>query len=422
MRRTLLGIALLASPAPPALSQEPVDRVVAWRADLDYLVSEARRVHAGPARPAHGPVFSRRAEWLAARIPYLSDRQIVVEIQRLMSLLGDGHSMVYPVPTPSVPFEMLPVEVWLFEDGLFIVDALPGAEHLVGMEVTHIGGRAVDSLLLDLSGVVSRDNDIGIRAFATFYLIQPDVLEALGARRVGTAMPLAIRERSGATREVLLEAGPVRRPRRRLMPPPGSPLAPPLYQERLDRTLWFRRLADGRTVYLQFNQVADGPDGTLAALAGRLRDTLGTPGVDALIVDVRHNNGGDNTLLDPLLDAITGFAGRTPARPVYVLTSRVTFSAAQSFITRLERMVRPLFAGEPSMSSPNFTGEDNPVILPRSGVTVSIANRHWQEADPGDRRPWIAPHLAVAFVSQDWWNQRDPVLEAVLHHLAGVRR
>ncbi|HEY6549457.1 MAG TPA: hypothetical protein VI589_16185, partial [Vicinamibacteria bacterium] len=163
-------------------------------------------------------------------------------------------------------------------------------------------------------------------------------------------------------------------------------------------------------------------DVPLDAFAAGLRDTLASANVDSLIVDVRHNNGGNNGLLQPLIDTIAGFAAGSPQRRVYVITSRVTFSAAQNFITRLERRVPgALFAGEPSMSSPNFTGEDNPVTLPFSGLAVSISNRYWQDSDPSDQRPWIAPQIAVGLSSQDWLRNRDPVLDAVLQAIAKQR-
>jgi hypothetical protein len=153
-----------------------------------------------------------------------------------------------------------------------------------------------------------------------------------------------------------------------------------------------------------------------------LRDSLAATHAAHLIIDVRHNNGGNNLLLQPLVEAIAAFAAASPEHRVYVLTSRGTFSAAQNFINRIERRIpTTIFAGEPSMSSPNFTGEDNPVTLPFSGLMVSISNRYWQDSDANDRRPWIAPHLPVTLSSTDWLNNRDPVLDAVLSAMASKR-
>jgi hypothetical protein len=186
-----------------------------------------------------------------------------------------------------------------------------------------------------------------------------------------------------------------------------------------ERVFLTHSLASHAALYFQLNQVADSPDTTLAALAAQLRATLTSTGARNLIVDVRHNSGGNNLLLQPLLDAIAGFAEGSHERRVFVITGRATFSAAQNFITRLERRLpRVVFAGEPSMSSPNFTGEDNPLQLPFSGLMVGISNRYWQDSAPDDVRPWIEPHLPAVLTSEDWLANRDPALDAVLRAIS----
>ncbi|MGH7497214.1 MAG: hypothetical protein ACREOO_33100 [bacterium] len=394
------------------------DRVAGWRGDLDFLVAEARRVHAGPTRPAHSRAFTQAAADLSQRIPDLSDRRIMVEVQRLLAMLGDGHSIVYAMPIPRVSFAMLPVDLYLFSDGLFIIAGTGPAQELSGSRIVRFGARTTEEILAAMEPFVSRDNAMGLKAFAGLFLILPAFLEAWGAADNPDYVTLAVIDTAGQTREATLAAGPARRMRKKLFAPAGAPLPVPLYLRHTDKAYWLHSLAEHDALYFQFNQVADA-DTSLAAFASRLPDSLASTHADHMIIDVRHNNGGNNLLLQPLIEAISGFAAVSPKHRVYVLTSRGTFSAAQNFINRIERRIPTIiFAGEPSMSSPNFTGEDNPITLPFSGMMVSISNRYWQDSDANDRRPWIAPHLPVALSSQDWLNNRDPVLDAVLSAMA----
>lgn len=87
----------------------------------------------------------------------------------------------------------------------------------------------------------------------------------------------------------------------------------------------------------------------------------------------------------------------------------------------MERWTDAVFAGEPSSSSPNFAGEETGLVLPYSRVRGSISTRYWQDSDPGDRRPWIAPRIPVTLSSTDYFANRDPVLEAVLQLIATER-
>jgi hypothetical protein len=128
-----------------------------------------------------------------------------------------------------------------------------------------------------------------------------------------------------------------------------------------------------------------------------------------LIIDVRHNNGGNADLLPPLMHVLKNFEASNPKSRMVVITGRNTFSAAQIFINQMNRDTRAIFAGEPSSSKPNFVGEENEIVFPWSGAVGSISNRY-HESIPGDKRVWIEPQIKVELSSADYFANRDPVL------------
>jgi hypothetical protein len=67
---------------------------------------------------------------------------------------------------------------------------------------------------------------------------------------------------------------------------------------------WFSYLPEHHSIYFQFNLVINGEGETLADFAGRLATALEQPDVRRLVIDLRNNTGGDNTLLRPLLVAL----------------------------------------------------------------------------------------------------------------------
>jgi hypothetical protein len=195
---------------------------------------------------------------------------------------------------------------------------------------------------------------------------------------------------------------------------------PPAYLRDASDAYWFEPLPKHDAIYFAFNAVMDKPDESLAEFARRLQRTLGELRIRNLIVDLRNNVGGNGDLLVPLLRTLVHFdTSRTDAR-LFVITSRSTFSAAQIFITRLERMTNAVFVGEPSSSSPSFVGEDTPVILPYSGTAVSISSRS-HTMDPSDRRQWIPPAIPVALTSRAYFANQDPALDEVLRAIDDPR-
>jgi hypothetical protein len=117
--------------------------------------------------------------------------------------------------------------------------------------VERFGDRHTDEVLAAMTPDVSRDNDMGLNAFAGVYLVQPAFLEAFGATSDPDRVSLTVRDATGRNEEVTLSAGPARRTPRRLMPPPHSSRAVPLYLQGADRAHWHEPLSDHAAVFAQ---------------------------------------------------------------------------------------------------------------------------------------------------------------------------
>jgi len=392
---------------------EFANRIAGWRYDIDYLVAEAQRMHAGPDRPAYQPEFLAAAADLKRRVATLSDGRMAVEIQRLLAMLHDGHSILHPVPSPRVTFTRVPLDLWLFSDGLAVVGADSGLGGRVGQRIVSVGGVPVAEALHRLEPYVSRDNPMGVAVLGTFLLTIPDFVAAAGLGGDAGSITYVFETRDGHRESATLKATGFRAPSFKLGPAPGSGADQPLFLQHLDDPQWLQPLPEKAAVYVQYNQVQDGPTLTVAQFTDSLTRVLQRSGARHLIVDLRRNNGGNNALNRPLVRALVAF-DMVPGHRLWVLTSRTTFSAAQNFLNNVERWTDATFVGEPSGSKPNFAGEDTELMLPYSGLRGSISTRWWQDASPLDRRQWIAPQLSVAVPSTDYFANRDPVLEAVL--------
>jgi C-terminal processing protease CtpA/Prc len=136
-------------------------------------------------------------------------------------------------------------------------------------------------------------------------------------------------------------------------------------------------------------------------------------GVDRVVVDLRHNGGGDNTTLGPL-----DFALREPIidRPgrLFVIVGRITFSAAANFATDLEQETGAIFAGEAMGGSPNLYGDARRIDLAYGKQWLNMATRYWERSTPDDQRVTIEPTIRVGLSSDDYFAGRDPVLDAIL--------
>lgn len=403
----------IAGSAPPTITT----REDGLAFDIDYLVEEAQRLHAGLAREAFSTAFVEQARSLKRNLSALSDAQVYTGLMGLMAVLNDGHSAIYG-PGPDSPLDisttLLPLKFYWFEEGVYIVDGVNGMSEYAGSRVTHFGTMASEEVLSRLSALRGVDNDMTWKWMGPmFYVGQMELLRAIGAADSVDEITLTLVDAEGRVTEQRFEGGPFEI-QRKLRPSPAMTGDVPLYLSAVDSNYWTRSIPDSRALYFQFNQVRNDQRQGIAEMAADLDDMLRNGDFDALIVDVRHNNGGNNTLVKPLVQTLIAFDQADEDHRIFVITGRNTFSAAQNFISRVERWTDAVFVGEPSASSPNFVGEETELVLPWSRLQGSISNRYWQESSPMDHRQWIAPAIPVAPTAADYFSGKDRALEAVL--------
>ena len=364
--------------------------------DLDILVERLEAIHPDPWHAVSEAEFRAAAERLAARSGDLAEDELLVELMRLTALLGerDGHSGIFPLdPAHERRFNLYPIRLYRFSDGYFVVDAIDRPE-LVGARLVSIAGRPVEEVARVVASLVPADNEASRGARLAQWLVVEEVLDGLGfaGGEFGfedgdqTLAAVSADEYAAAFDDLFHP-----------MVPQGLPERPrPAYLARRLEEMWTAKLPEG--LYLAYNVTLVDTAPLAAAVARATRP---------VVVDLRHNPGGDNGTYPPLLEALRG-------REVVALISRTTFSAAGNFITDLEQAAEVTFVGEPSGGAPNHYGDPVPVELPSLGVTVQIAGVYWQKSTPDDPRLAIDPDLPVELSSGDFFAGRDPVLRAGL--------
>lgn len=357
------------------------------------------------------------AQQLSANVPRYSDERMLAEFEHLASFAGDGHTYMLPFGARRVPAHMLPLRLYQFSDGLYVVDVLDdSARKWIGSRVLRIGSASAEDVIDAMRPTLSVDNRFGYLWVGPPLLSFAGYLEKFAGVTPGESVPLTLRTRTGEVVHVnmpLVSAPPLRGIPK--LPPskaPGAPAAP-LYLKNVAQNFWVSPLGGDSVLYVQFNQVADAPDESLAAFAVRLAVSLTARPPRTVIIDVRHNNGGNLALLTPLVTTLHNYESSRRDARIYVLMGRNTFSAAQFFLGRMDRETSAMFAGEPSSSRPNFVGEESPVQLPWSGAIGSISDRY-HESIPGDKREWIAPTIRYNPSARDYFANKDPLLDLVL--------
>jgi hypothetical protein len=305
------------------------------------------------------------------------------------------------------------MQFYWFSDGLYIVDAQEPYAHLIGYEVTRFGETPAEKAL-DLVGAINaRDNDMQQLWLAPYYLGLPQVLSGLDIVEDAANVTLTVRLSEDKEQAVTPDA--------HAMTFAGFPKLPALksagYQRGLSRSdepYWYEHITDKHLLYVQFNAVRNDPTLSFAEFNDELRQLITRQSIDNLVIDLRHNSGGDGSITPPMVATAALFEALRPDGKVFILMGRNTFSAGHDLLVDLTRFTHPILVGEPSGTRPNAIGEAGWFNLPYSQQTGVISSQFHQNSSAEDHRIWLAPDVPVSLSSAAYFNGQDTVLDAVM--------
>ena len=398
-----------------------------WREDLRYMAAEMPKFHKNLFHTMTREQFEAAVNRLYERIPTLQRHQIIVEMARIVAMVKDGHTNIAPTRDPKIGFHVLPLKLYFFKDGLYVRAATREQASLVGTRVVKIGNALADDAYKAVREMIGRDNEMDVKFFAPHLLVMPEVLNALGLIDDVERARFVV-EKDG--RQSVIDLKPVGQTE--LLPPDTdttwlnnagwidardtAQLPTPLWLKDPGNKFWFEYLPDSKTVYVQFNQVGNKENETVAAFGKRLNAFIEANPVERLVLDLRLNRGGNGEFNLPLLLAIIRSTKIDQPGKLFTIIGRSTWSAAQFMVDQLERYTNSIFVGEPTGGKVNSYGDSRKITLPNSGITVRVSTLWWQ-GDERDQRQTTEPQIPAELTFEDYHRNTDPALKAILSYV-----
>ncbi len=401
----------------PTVSADPTAaRTTGWTSDLEGLLPGMEAVHPDLYHGTPKADMEAAIADLEATIPTATDDELMVGVARIAAMVSaagrDGHTGLFMWGAGDYPVTSLPLRLWSFSDGLYVVDALPPYEALVGRRVEAMGGHPIADVVAAIDPIVPRDNEATVRLLTPRYLLIPEVLHGLGLLDAVGPVKVDLVDATGTPTTVDVEpitmadynawAGPYGL----FLPPRGDAPRPSIGDERLRSQV----LEDADALLVNYDRFEGLPHDALQAVG----EGLARPDVQRVVVDVRQNYGGQIGLDQPLLDILLPYGQANPGR-LFVLTGRNTFSAASLFVAALVRDAGARIVGEPMAGATAFWGDTSTVRLPYSKLALLVADASYRDPETTTEALTLEPDIAAPMSSKDYFiNGRDPALEAAL--------
>ncbi len=239
-------------------------------------------------------------------------------MRRLVASLGDEHTSLAPSSRTSQP--QLPFFVLSMEGSWIVVQAQKEYSGIVGKRLTAINDVTVDELRSLLLPLISHETDgwgeyqcsLEMRYLRNLrYIGVSDTLESVDitvedcrTKEVETLTVEACKLGYNNTNSSMYAA-----------------IAPTLVQSGYYRA---EAIEDG-VLFIQYNVCAQAPDLSMEDFAQTLREQTSAAPPEKILIDMRHNTGGDSNVITPLLALLGEYAEK--GSELYCLTGSETFSS-----------------------------------------------------------------------------------------------
>lgn len=406
--KTYIGIVLLVIMCIQSVAQDKKltkTEVENWEKDIHYLMTELPKRHKNLYHTTSRSELNAAFTKLLQQLPLLSKSAVIIELDKIITNIGDGHSVIAGLLTdPKVGFTYLPLGVYTFADGTYIYAAGKNYAQLVGAKIIKIGSTKIEDVLQKLNDVIPHDNEMGVLNKTGLFLTTPEIMQRLKVINDVNKVPLTV-EVNGATIQQLVT--PIHSTR-----PTGDnwtlgwkfskaddwigagTAQNPLWLKDPQQYYWFQYIPEYNAMYFALQGNANKENESLSVFTKRVFNFIDSVKVDKFILDLRWNYGGNNQLnksiVVNMIKSYTDQIGKS-----FTLINRHTFSAAQSLVNALEKYTNTVFIGEPTSSNVNFYADPSRITLTNSGLTIAASSLWWQDMDPRDKRKWKAPRLRL---------------------------
>lgn len=376
-----------------------------WQRDVAYLASKLPLVHADGITHGNRAGWDAAASRLDARVPSLSNGQVLVGLAQLVARLHDDETQPVWQTSHWYPFVLRQIGT-----GTYFALAPAADRWLLGARLVSIDGHPLAQVLDRLLSVIDFQDpglarELAIGAYQAGYqpglVNRAELLFWLGLTRSESGADFTVQPVGGGVRTVEL-------PSSTTFPKMVSvPL--PLYQQNTSQPYWLRVLASQDAVYLKYNECLSGPG--FGRLAARALAIMRAHPDYRLIVDLRDNGGGDTTPFESLISGLRADSALAVTGRIFGLINGNTDSSATLDAGSLSTQVHGLLIGQQAADPIDEYGDDDNVLrLPYGGVQVDYTTA---VVNSPDNKVGI-PAIKVAPTLRQVLAGTDPVLAAAV--------
>ncbi len=377
-----------------------------WAKDLEFLGAELPKKHKNLFHRISETEFRARIEELKAKLPALGPDETLAGLLKIIAAVGDSHTTVGYRPQQG-----LPLMLYWFKDGISILNTTAEYKDILYGKIIALEGKPIEDVVSAVSALIPHENEAQVKNHLPNLLTDTVLLHGLGI--IPSPAAAAVTVLTAAGRTVTLEMKPLLfSSKPEWLVNTSDESGAPLYLKNRRLFYWDEILPGSRTLFFKYNSCQDMKDLPFSDFVKKLFADADAAKVEKIVVDLRHNGGGNSAIFAPFLEELKKTPALLRKGRIYVLVGRRTFSSAILNALDLKKETPAVFVGEPTGGKPNHYGEVQSFHLPQSGLVVTYSVKYFKVID-GDPDS-LVPDLLIEPALEDYLKKTDPVLDRVL--------
>ncbi len=386
-------------------------QVSQWSSDIDFFSSELEKRHINLYHTISEEDLKSELLNLKTSLPSINKYQLMTEMMRITRLIGDGHTLF---SYRGHEYSRFPIYFKLFDEQLRVIKTSPELSHLLGKKLVGIDGVDINEAMKRVKPVVQAvDNQHSLEHYLPSTINVAEVLFGLGITK---ELNVANFEFSGETEEkisITLTSIPHNKLKKAVTESIVKHNS--LFGEVLESTdgLWLSANAHTKSAYIRF----DGYPGIIKMLmfADSVEKHLSRSQITNLIIDFRHNGGGnffEGLLLAQMLVIVDGLDWKNG---IYALVGKATFSAGVSNAAQYRQILNAKLVGEPTGGNPYGYQDADRFVLPNSNWPVQFSKRLFKMQD--EQSNGLQPDIIIKTSWPDYSEGKDRQFEWIINDI-----
>lgn len=384
-----------------------------WTKDIDFYKTNLEDKHIDLYNSISKVEFEKEIQHIKSTLNNKSDVDVIIDLMRLTRKIGDGHTAF---SLRGVETHLFPIEIYNVNGQWRVVKVTKAYKNLLGKIVTTIDGQPVNKIAEEVSNIAqyieNKQSEIirtgeymmisellfGLKLTKDEFKAEFTFLDDSGEESTASLHSINNNDYYSNTEFVSYQTS---------IPETKKPI------DSKHDFLWFSPIRNTSGIYIKFESYPAFED--MEMFGESVLKHINENQIRQVVIDLRNNGGGDffvGVFLAyylNLADSIDWKSG------VYVLTDKVTFSAATSNASQFRQILNAKIIGEPTGSNPTGYQDMGQFSLPNSGMVVTFSKRLFRFQDTATQG--VKPDVLIEYDWKSFSKGIDNMMEWVINDL-----